>query len=63
MSYVTATPRDVLAMNPNPARVKVAEIQRALGIGERQASELRRLACRAPEVLQRQAAAAERAHG
>lgn len=53
MSYATATPRDVIAMNPNPARVKVADIQRALGIGPRQAAELRRLACQAPEVMDR----------
>lgn len=53
MSYATVTPRDLLRMNPNPARIRIADIQREFGIGQRQASELRALATRAPEVLAR----------
>lgn len=52
MSYATVTPRDLLAIAPNPARIPLATIQRHFGIGERQASELRALATRAPQVLE-----------
>lgn len=55
MAYVHVTPRDLLAIDANPARIPVAEICRRFGIGPRQASELRDLATRAPEVQQRQA--------
>lgn len=60
MSYATVTPRDLLKIDLNPARIPVARIQAIFGIGERQASELRALACRAPVVLAYQAAQLER---
>lgn len=49
-----ATPRDLLAIDPNPARIKVKDIVARLGICERTARELRAIATRAPEVLQRE---------
>jgi hypothetical protein len=51
MSYAHVTPRDLLAMNANPARIKIREIVARFGIGPQQASELRALACRSPQVL------------
>lgn len=48
-----ATPRDLLQIDPNPARIPLAVIRRHFGIGPRQASELRQLATRSPEVLER----------
>lgn len=47
------TPRDLLAMNPNPAKIAIAQIVARFGISKGAASELRRLASRAPEVLAR----------
>jgi hypothetical protein len=43
-----ATVRDVLALDPNPAKLSVPEIAKRLGICKSAASDLRALACRSP---------------
>lgn len=53
MTFPSVTPRDLLQLDPNPARIPIEVIRRQFGIGPRQATELRQLATRAPEVLAR----------
>lgn len=47
------TPRDLIQIDPNPARISVSEIVERFGVSEKVARDLRALASRAPEVLAR----------
>ena len=48
------TPRDILNITDNPAELSANDIARRFGVSEERAREVRTLACRAPEVLERQ---------
>lgn len=48
------TPRDLLNLTDNPAELSAKDIARKFGVSEDRAREVRALACRSPEVLERQ---------
>lgn len=47
------TPRDLIAIDPNPARLRVKDIADRFHVSKEAASAVRRLATQAPEVLER----------
>lgn len=55
------TPRDLLAITDNPAKLRASDIARQFGVSEQRAREVRALACRPPEPFSRHLDALETA--